>query len=239
MIIGINGYAGSGKDTVGTIIQYLQADTDLPLKGVLKKTAHHEWWLEERSGWEIKKWAGKLKDIASLLTGIPVKNFEDQEFKTSLLGPEWGTVTFNPLNSIPVFADMQFNHLITVREFLQRLGTDAIRDGLHTNAWVNALMAGYTPTQVQWADGPIGGYKDGPMPNWIITDTRFPNEAQAIKDKGGIVIRVDRPGVKPINDHPSETGLDDWKFDYKIANISDIKALSLSVRLILEKEKII
>ena len=236
MIIGINGYAGSGKDTVGTIIQYLQADTDLPLKGVLKKTAHHEWWLEERSGWEIKKWAGKLKDIASLLTGIPVKDFEDQEFKTSLLGPEWGTVTLNPLNAIPVFADMEFNHLITVREFLQRLGTDAVRDKLHTNAWVNALMADYKP-------GPF--YPDvaieehAKLPNWIITDTRFPNEAQAIKDKGGIVIRVDRPGVKPINDHPSEVGLDDWDFDYKIANVSDLKSLSLTVRLILEKESIL
>ena len=239
MIIGINGYSGSGKDTVGTIIQYLQADTDLPLKGVLKKTAHHEWWLEERSGWEIKKWAGKLKDIASLLTGIPVKNFEDQEFKKTLLGPEWGTVTDVPLNSVPVFADIQFNKLISVREFLQKLGTDAIRDGLHTNAWVNALMADYTPTQVQWADGPIGGYKDGPMPNWIITDTRFPNEAEAIKKADGIIIRVDRPGVKPINDHPSEIGLDDWDFDYKIANVSDLKALSLSVRMILEKESIL
>ena len=29
--------------------------------------------------------------------------------------------------------------------------------------------------------------------NWIITDVRFPNECQAIKDRGGIVIRVNRP----------------------------------------------
>ena len=236
MIIGINGYAGSGKDTVGTIIQYLQADTNIPLKGVLNKTPHHIWWLEDRSGWEIKKWAGKLKDIASLLTGIPVESFEDQEFKKTLLGPEWGTVTLNPLNSIPVFSDIQFNSLMSVREFLQKLGTDAIRDGLHTNAWVNALMAGYKP-------GPfypdVAIEKHAKLPNWIITDTRFPNEAQAIKDKGGIVIRVDRPGVKPINDHPSEVGLDDWKFDYKIANVSDIKALSLSVRIILEKENML
>ena len=236
MIIGINGYAGSGKDTVGTIIQYLQADTNIPLKGVLNKTPHHIWWLEDRSGWQIKKWAGKLKDIASLLTGIPVESFEDQEFKKTLLGPEWGTVTLNPLNSIPVFSDIQFNSLMSVREFLQKLGTDAIRDGLHTNAWVNALMAGYKP-------GPfypdVAIEKHAKLPNWIITDTRFPNEAQAIKDKGGIVIRVDRPGVKPINDHPSEVGLDDWKFDYKIANVSDIKALSLSVQMILEKENIL
>jgi len=240
MIIGINGYAGSGKDTVGTIIQYLQADTNIPLKGVLNKTPHHIWWLEDRSGWEIKKWAGKLKDIASLLTGIPVENFEDQEFKTTFLGPEWGTVTSNPLNAIPVFSDIQFNHLISVREFLQKLGTDAIRDGLHTNAWVNALMSDYKKDLSECGTSKKGTVvKCSKYPNWIITDTRFPNEAEAIKKAGGIVIRVDRPGVKPINDHPSETGLDDWKFDYKIANVSDIKALSSTVKMILEKENIL
>ena len=240
MIIGINGYAGSGKDTVGTIIQYLQADTNIPLKGVLNKTPHHIWWLEDRSGWEIKKWAGKLKDIASLLTGIPVENFEDQEFKTTFLGPEWGTVTSNPLNAIPVFSDIQFNHLISVREFLQKLGTDAIRDGLHTNAWVNALMSDYKKDLSECGTSKKGTVvKCSKYPNWIITDTRFPNEAEAIKKAGGIVIRVDRPGVKPINDHPSETGLDDWKFDYKIANVSDLKALTGTVEMILVKENIL
>ena len=36
-----------------------------------------------------------------------------------------------------------------------------------------------------------------PVPNWIITDVRFPNEAKAIKDKGGILIRVNRDNWKP------------------------------------------
>jgi hypothetical protein len=219
MIIGINGYAGSGKDTVGTIIQYLQTvPSNVSLEDVLDFPLTHQWWLEEASGWEVKKWAGKLKTIASMFTGIPVEKFEDQDFKKTMLGSEWN---------------------MSVRDFLQKLGTDAIRDGLHTNAWVNALMSDYTPTQVQWSDGPLGGYEDGPMPNWIITDTRFPNEAQAIKDVGGLVIRVDRPGIKPINNHPSEIGLDGWKFDYKIANVSDLKALTGTVEMILIKEKLL
>ena len=124
---------------------------------------------------------------------------------------------------------------MTVRDFLQRLGTDAIRNGLHTNAWVNALMADYTPTQVQWSDGPIGGYEDGPMPNWIITDTRFPNEAQAIKDADGIIIRVTRPGIGPVNDHPSETGLNQWKFDYEIQNDGTLENLINSVKIFKQK----
>jgi hypothetical protein len=212
MIIGINGYAGSGKDTVGTIIQYLQTvPSNVSLEDVLDFPFTHQWWLEEASGWEVKKWAGKLKTMANLFTGIPVEKFEDQDFKKTMLGSEWN---------------------MSVRDFLQKLGTDAIRDGLHTNAWVNALMADYKKIDYNDDEQPE-------FPNWIITDTRFPNEAQAIKDAGGLVIRVDRPGVKPINNHPSEIGLDNWDFDYKIANVSDLKALTGTVKTILLKENLL
>jgi hypothetical protein len=240
MIIGINGYAGSGKDTVGTIIQYLKTTpSNVSLEDVLDFPLTHQWWLEEASGWEVKKWAGKLKAIASMLTGIPQEKFEDQEFKKTNLGPEWN-IDMPYESDAPWVGDNETYEVpMSVRDFLQKLGTDAIRDGLHTNAWVNALMSDYTPTQVQWSDGPLGGYEDGPMPNWIITDTRFPNEAQAIKDAGGLVIRVDRPGVKPINNHPSEVGLDNWDFDYKIANVSDLRALTGTVETILLKENIL
>ena len=236
MIIGINGYSGSGKDTAGIIIQYLQSETKIPLKTVLAKAPNHEWWLEERSGWEIKKWAGKLKDIASMLTGIPKHNFEDQEFKKTLLGPEWGTVTLNPLNSIPVFADIEFNSLITVREFLQTLGTDAIRDNLHENTWVNALMADYKPKKVM---NKSGFFVDDVMSKWIITDTRFPNEAEAIKKADGIIIRIERPGVKPINPHPSETSLDKWDFDYVIVNDGSLADLTKKIKKVLKDSKIL
>ena len=222
MIIGISGYSGSGKDTAGIIIQHLKAGTKFPLKAVIKKPDIHEWWLEERSGWEIKKWAGKLKTIASILTGIPVEKFEDQEFKKSLLGPEWGTVTDIPLNSIPVFADIQFNALMSVRELLQKIGTDALRDNLHQDVWVNALMVDYNPTL-----------------NWVITDTRFPNEAEAIKKAGGIIIRIERPGVKPVNPHPSETSLENWKFDHVINNDGSLTDLTKKIKKVLKENKIL
>jgi hypothetical protein len=38
----------------------------------------------------------------------------------------------------------------------------------------------------------------------IIDDVRFTNEAEAIKDAGGIVVRIIRPGLTPMN-HESET----------------------------------
>ena len=202
MIIGVSGYSGSGKDLVGTMIQFLASrnNAKVSLEDILDFPINHEYWLEEQSGWEIKKWAGKLKTIASMLTGIPVEKFEDQQFKKTDLGPEW---------------DM------TVRDFLQKLGTDAVRDGLHSNAWVNALMSDYTSES-----------------KWVITDTRFPNEAEAIRKKDGIMIRVERSGVKPINNHPSETGLDDYTFDHVIKNNGSIEDLLLKVKSILQFHKI-
>ena len=202
MIIGVSGYSGSGKDLVGTMIQFLASrnTAKVSLEDILDFPINHEYWLEEQSGWEIKKWAGKLKTIASMLTGIPVEKFEDQQFKKTDLGPEW---------------DM------TVRDFLQKLGTDAVRDGLHSNAWVNALMSDYTSES-----------------KWVITDTRFPNEAEAIRKKDGIMIRVERSGVKPINNHPSETGLDNYTFDHVIKNNGSIEDLLLKVKSILQFHKI-
>jgi hypothetical protein len=216
MIIGISGYSGSGKDLVGTIIQEISLNK-----------------------WHIKKWAGKLKTIASILTGIPVENFEDQEFKKTLLGPEWGTVKDIPLNSVPVFADIQFNSLMTVRDFLQKLGTDAIRDSLHENTWVNATMIDYKKESSECGISKIGTIVNCvDYPNWIITDTRFPNEAEAIKKAGGIVIRINRPGVQPINPHPSETSLDDWSFDAVINNDGDVSDIVHKVGLLLYRHNI-
>jgi hypothetical protein len=239
MIIGINGKIGAGKDTVGTIIQ-----------GLLLTN--------KNQSSEIKKFAGKLKQIASILTGIPVENFEDQEFKKNLLGPEWGTVKDIPLNAISPFADMQFNVMMTVREFLQKLGTEAMRDGLHTNVWVNALFADYTKRiiyyplteeQIEYNNkqtGPIPSVNEKlDYPNWIITDMRFPNELEAVIKNGGITIRVVRPafmidGKAIVKDlHPSETALDNTTFDYEIINDGTMEELVKKVREILVLEELI
>jgi hypothetical protein len=147
---------------------------------------------------------------------------------------------------------------MSVREFLQKLGTEAMRERLHTNVWVNALFADYTPTHYL-----IGAFDtkltdgDPVYPNWIITDMRFPNEMEAVVEKGGITIRVVRDttcpecGVtgghkmyvhkdKSLTDlHPSETALDDAKFDYEIINDGTMEDLVEKVKEILTKQGIL
>jgi len=154
--------------------------------------------------YEIKHYATKLKKIASLLSGIPIEKFSNQQFKTMNMPTVWDkiklpTSAYNPINRM------------TVRKFLQLIGTDALRDNLHENVWVNALFADYKPNM----DLSLDLY-----PNWIIPDVRFPNEADAIIDKGGIIIRVERDLENRINEyHPSEVSLDNFtKFSFKITN---------------------
>ena len=100
---------------------------------------------------------------------------------------------------------------------------------------MNALFADYKVYH-EPSMYPNGG--GGKAPNWIITDVRFPNEAKAIKDRGGVVIRVNRPLERlgnsklpklrhtSITQHPSETALDDYDdFDYVIENDGTVQDL--------------
>ena len=203
-LIGISGKISSGKDTVATIIQELYPQ------------------------YEVKKFAGKLKDIASILTGIPVEKFEDQEFKKTDLGKEWSYVYpdqyYDDGESVMV--------CMSVRQLLQKLGTDALRDNLHENVWVNALMADYVEKPVNVLEGE--GYRlEDTLPNWIITDTRFPNEAKIIEEKGGILLRVERSTCN-LGTHPSETALDDFPFEHVIFNNGSMDDLRNEVKKFLE-----
>jgi hypothetical protein len=115
---------------------------------------------------------------------------------------------------------------MTVREMLQIIGTDALRNNLHPDTWVNALMCYYIPEE-SWLNVKLSEKAKLIYPNWIITDMRFPNEMQAVKANGGITIKVIRPNDKdiPLDLHPSETALDDAEFDYEMVNDGTIEDL--------------
>jgi hypothetical protein len=132
---------------------------------------------------------------------------------------------------------------MTYREFLQKLGTEAMREGLHTNVWVNALFADYKELSVLRDDQGIKifdekGNHQFNYPNWIITDMRFPNEMEAVVEKGGITIKVVRSGTT-VGTHASETALDDAYFDHVISNNGTFEDLIEKVRQILTIERII
>ena len=116
----------------------------------------------------------------------------------------------------------------TIRDIMQVLGTDLLRQGFNNNIHVAATL---------------GSIKENEKA--IITDMRFPNELEAIKKHNGITIRVNRGLIERTGkmiqepEHISETALDDAKFDYVIENNGTIEELIEQVKKILIKEKII
>ena len=123
----------------------------------------------------------------------------------------------------------------TIRDVLQILGTELLREGFNNNIHVAATL---------------GSIKENE--NVIITDTRFPNELEAVKKREGITIRVNRNfegkwidkqewdlHTKGIVPHESETALDNAEFDYEIINDGTISELIDKIRNILIENKLI
>lgn len=93
------------------------------------------------------------------------------------------------------------------RDLLQRMGTDVGRNVLGENVWVDATLRRIASEPKQ--------------EHWVIADTRFPNELEAIKKTGGKVIRISRPLTPPVNNHPSETALDSYSHAFSWLVVND------------------
>lgn len=164
MIIGTSGKAGSGKDTVGNIINYLTS--------VHKDNGYNDNidYSKLETSFEIKKFADKLKDIVCILIGCTREQLEDREFKEKELGEEWIRYGYadghndhyrngewtKSMNV--VFCDKEryeqelrinwqtaYKVHYTPRLLLQHIGTELFREQLHPQIWINALMADYKP----------------------------------------------------------------------------------------------
>lgn len=103
-----------------------------------------------------------------------------------------------------------------VRRTLERLGTDAIRsldDGFWTRLAERAI--------------------DERTTGVIVTDVRFPNEADLIRARGGLIIRLYRPGLHPApGAHVSETALDMYPDQLVIENGGTLDELGDKARLL-------
>jgi hypothetical protein len=147
-------------------------------------------------------YASKLKKVGAFLTGTEESLWFTQEGKNVSL-PEWG---------------------MTIGQFQQKLGTEAIRNGLHNEAWILALFADLKENS-----------------KWIIPDMRFPNELEAVKQKGGFTIRINGDPAKVRANstrdltHLSEIALDNaTDFDFVYTNDKTLVELENFAKLILQ-----
>lgn len=168
LVIGLNGVARAGKDTVAGILRDLYGYQIASFSDILNKSliALNPWVIESSEGWL------RYADTIDLLGYEKAKEI-----------PE-------------------------VRRLLQAMGTEVGRNLLGENIWVEAMFKNLPPGLV------------------TITNVRFPNEYEAVKARGGVVWRVDRPGFKPANNHISDTALDAYSFDARIYNDGTVHDLA-------------
>ena len=95
------------------------------------------------------------------------------------------------------------------RQLAQTLGTEWGRQMVNENIWVEAVM---------------GKWQQDGYPLTVIPDVRFANEAVAILNRGGLVLRVERD-VEDVAAHASEVPIQDNLIHRTIDNNGSLSSL--------------
>ena len=200
--IAITGLARSGKDTLAGF-------------------------LSEELNQKTYALADPIKKLLAALFNVPLERFYDEQYKSKrmtytidissledcgMLYNELGLDSIQEFHDawdmwIPLldlrYDDESYRTVISIRQLMQRLGTD----------W------GRNQKDLIWLDlAPI---------DHIITDIRFDNEAEYFKQKGYTIIEVVRKGQKTIegSTHASEQGILQYLVDTVIYNDTTIRDL--------------
>jgi len=177
MLIGLTGYARTGKDTIA---DFMVSDYDF-----------------------VKlSFADPMREALAKLD--PTLALGDGHY--ARLSQLLATFTWDELKVISP----------DIRPLLQRFGTEVGRNMFGPNFWVDLAMA-----------------KASSHEDVVFADVRFKNEADAIREAGGILLRVSRPGFGPANDHISEKDMEDYDVDYHLGNTADLASLSHKVNVLI------
>jgi len=180
-LIGITGKMGSGKDSV-----FERLDALYP--GMFVRMS----------------FAAKLKESVAALFDVTLEQLEEWKrdemvfVKVEDMGAPGGSIGGECRCDEGRVAPP-----MTIREILQRYGTEAHRDVFGSDFWVHQGLRDYDSDEYSAIA--------------VATDVRFPNEAQAIKDRGGEIWKVVGPD-NDTGDHPSEAGISPSLIDRTIDN---------------------
>lgn len=229
-IVGIKGFKGSGKDTVASMISYILHD------GIMK--ASYDTWLLYHKNDFIKNdeiiihFADKLKDDIAAFCNIDRKLLDRQDikeenyynFKTGIVSTNIkdtdrvinniGEINYDNLSSL---LSLNNNISIKIRVLLQYYGTNIIRNHFWREAFIR-----YTINKAFDIRNSKG--------QCIIADARFDNdECKAIKDCGGMIIRVDRKSSNDNHESHESEQITINKDDYVIDNTGTLVGLFYKV----------
>lgn len=204
-LIGLSGKKGSGKDTTAALIQILDY---LKNESTLLFNDENEMFRYLQGMIERHHKYNTLSDWQNVKFASLVK-----EMCGALCGVSTQLYEYEILKNQPAFTNgVPFTH----REVLQAVG-EGMRKLLHEQIWIDALFNKFTPSS-----------------KWIVSDCRYVNEAEYIRSKGGILIRINNPNTESKDKHVSEIELDSYQdWDYIINNNGTVQDLAQKVNLLL------
>ena len=100
-----------------------------------------------------------------------------------------------------------------IRRLMQAFGV-AARNHISSTVWVDIVKGQLHPSR-----------------NYVITDVRFMNEVEMLKDEYAQVWRIIRPNVNAVNNHVSEHELDGYEADHTLFNDGSVEDLETLIKI--------
>jgi hypothetical protein len=156
-------------------------------------------YLIKEHGFERKAFADPLKRSVAALFDIPFADVD--KYKND----DYIGVEIRQISEVVKF--------LSFREILQRYGTEAHRDVFGQDFWLDYTL-------------PVQGFYPGRA--IVVTDVRFRNEAERVRELGGFMWFVDRMEVRPPYElHPSEVY--DFEVDTIVHNNGTLEELYANI----------
>lgn len=212
ILIGLGGVAESGKDTTFELIE--------------------QWCLTHGYSAVREAFADRLKISAAHALGV----FDNEVDFCNDLKEDRSRIDIRMVT--PGEGPNTLVHNLKGREFLQYYGTEAHREVFGTDFWIDAVL----PLGSETPNGPFAWWnnfrydlgKSGGVADFcVITDVRFLNEAERIKDLGGQVWRLER-NTGASDEHVSEQELPGNMIDIVIDNNGTMKELWHGVEILMK-----
>jgi len=232
LYIGLNGYAGAGKDTVAKMLKTVLNNLDTWKNIEQFKEFYNSVYTDPTKSATFNTpkdtsnkvlciaYADQLKEICANMFGIPVQRFYmnksnawiciNDKFQYTEIKPEEDHILTADeyYYSINSYSSDNVKYWMSLREILVYIGTYVCQQAVNKSTFVNIVRNKIKEEQL----------RNPELKYVIVTDNRFNHELDFIHENNGITITIVRDSINQL-DNVAEHDLDDVQdYDYIIDN---------------------